>query len=146
MLLGGMLLLFCVLQLSPLKLQIAPRVEPWLGPLVGILGGLSGGVSSFFGPILVTYLMLLNLERDTFVASIALCYTVAGAALYVTLAGYQLLGWPELVVSTAALLPLWIGMLVGRRLRRRIAPERFRQLLIGVLLLIAVSLLIPMAP
>jgi uncharacterized membrane protein YfcA len=141
MLLGLMLMIFCVLQLSPLSLEIPPPAERWLSPLIGLISGFIGGMTSFFGPIPVTYLILLKLPKDEFVGTIALFYLVACSMLYVMLAAHRILTLDELLVSTLALIPVMIGLLLGRMLRRRISQENFRRALIAVLFALGLSLL-----
>jgi uncharacterized membrane protein YfcA len=141
MLLGSMLIIFCVLQLSPLSIHIPERAERWLSPLIGLASGFVGGMTSFFGPIPVTYLMLLRLPKDEFVGTIALFYLIACSMLYIMLAAHEILTLDELLVSALALLPVMVGLLLGRMLRRRISQETFRRALILVLCILGLSLL-----
>jgi uncharacterized membrane protein YfcA len=117
------------------------RAERWLSPLIGLASGFVGGMTSFFGPIPVTYLMLLKLPKDEFVGTIALFYLIACSMLYIMLAAHEILTLDELLVSTLALLPVMIGLLLGRMLRRHISQEMFRRALIVVLFMLGISLL-----
>lgn len=141
MLLGSMLIVFCVLQLSPVSLHIPARAERWLSPIIGLASGFVGGMTSFFGPIPVTYLILLKLPKDEFVGTIALFYLIACSMLYIMLAAHEILTLDELLVSALALVPVMAGLLLGRMLRRRISQEIFRRALIVVLFILGLSLL-----
>jgi uncharacterized membrane protein YfcA len=85
--------------------------------------------------------MLLRLPKDEFVGTIALFYLIASSMLYIMLAAHEILTLDELLVSTLALLPVMIGLLLGRMLRRHISQEMFRRALIVVLFMLGISLL-----
>jgi uncharacterized membrane protein YfcA len=52
------------------------------------------------------------------------------------------LGWPEAVLSIAALVPMFVGMSLGKRLRTRVSETAFRRMLLSFLVIIALMLLL----
>jgi len=121
--------------------NVPPRHERWMGPLVGFISGVLGGMSTLFGPPLALYVVGLRTTRDTFVKAISLLYLIA--ALSLTAGGIAqgstntaLLTW-----SAFAMIPVYIGMLIGRRIRSLIDPERFRLLVLGVVWLTGANLI-----
>lgn len=140
-LLGAAVLLFCATQLLPAPPRIPPRAEPWVSPLVGAAAGLIGGVSNFFGPPLIMYLSALRLERDAFVAAIALLFVCGGLPLYGGLAARGVLDAQVALLSAAGAAPMFVGVLLGRRVRMHIPPETFQRVLMAVLALIGLNLL-----
>ena len=139
---GFLLLFFCALQMIPGGLNLPAERELWANPVAGLAGGLIGGVSGIFS-LIASYLLMLDLNKEQFVGSIALIYLVAGAALYVVLATYasHSVNAATLAASALATVPLLAGMLLGRWLRRRIPPEQFRRLLIALLTAIGIVLI-----
>jgi hypothetical protein len=106
------------------------------------MSGALGGVSAAMGPLLITYLVALRLPREAFVGSISVLNLLGSLPLYVSLCWLGVLGWPEAVLSIAALVPMFAGMSLGKRLRTRVSETAFRRLLLSFLVLIALMLLL----
>lgn len=122
-------------------LAVPARHEPWLGPLVGLGAGVIGGMSTLFGPPLAIYVVGLRLPRDAFVKGISLVYLIAATTLILagTVEGAtnaRLLAW-----SALAMIPVYLGMLIGRSIRPWIDPERFRVMVLGVVWLTGANLI-----
>lgn len=126
-LLGGLLCLYGGASLARPLLPPPGRHERWLSPLVGLVnGGLSGLTGSFVVPG-VLYLQSLGLPRDAFVQAMGVLFAVSTVVLGIALAGHGRLPGELGALSTAALAPAILGMIVGQRLRRRLSEARFRQ-------------------
>jgi hypothetical protein len=108
------------------NLAIAPRTERWLGPVIGFAAGVIGGMSSLFGPILALYVVGLRLPRDVFVKAIALHYVTAASFLLLGGAAQGWAGPRVLLLSALGMVPVYVGMRIGIRIRKRVDPERFR--------------------
>jgi uncharacterized membrane protein YfcA len=93
------------------------------------------------GPLLITYLVALRLPRETFIGSISVIYLVGVLPLMAVMIWLDLLGLPEAILSTLALAPMFAGMAIGKRLRRRVSEPAFRRLLLGFLTTVAILLL-----
>lgn len=131
---GAFTLVFGTLSLLRPRLAIPPRLERWLGPPVGLLAGLIGGMSTLFGPVLALFIVGLKLPRDLFVKTVSILYTTAGAVLLIGGATHGTAGPADIALSTAAMVPVYGGMIVGQRLRNRLDAEKFQLLvLIAVL-------------
>jgi len=125
--LGAALASYGSLGFLPGRLEIGPRAERWLSPVVGLLtGGISGATGVFVIPA-VPYISSLRLEREQLIQAIGIHAFInplaIGAALMVRgqyPAGAALTGF-------VALLPAFVGMYAGQRLRRRLNPEVFRR-------------------
>jgi uncharacterized membrane protein YfcA len=139
--LGSLLLAFVLLQFLPLKLKVPKRREKAVDLLVGATAGLTGGLSSFYGPPLVMYLLLLKLPKEVFIPSIGTLYFIGGGTLYLALAAYDFLPWQILLASLAGLLPVYAGMDLGRRLRARLNEKIFFRAVLAVLAMIGGALI-----
>lgn len=117
------------------RIAVTPSAERWLAAPVGFVSGIIGGMSTLFGPILAVYVISLKLPRDAFVKCISVLYTVAAACLLVAGVSQKIAGAYELVLSTLAMIPVYAGMRVGRRIRDKTDPELFRKLVLGVVLI-----------
>lgn len=133
---GTVVVLIAVIQFMPFAIVIPARAERWSTPLVGIFSGLLGGVTSFLGPPMVMYLVALRIDKDQFVGTIALFYMVAAVPFYVGLGVNGYLGWFEFWASCGAALMIWLGVLIGQKLRARASGDLFRKLVLGMLIVI----------
>jgi uncharacterized membrane protein YfcA len=130
---GPLTIVLATASLLQPDLAIPPRAEKWLGPPVGLASGVIGGMSTFFGPLLTIYVVGLHLPRDTFVKAIGLLYIVAAGFMLVGAAAHGTTGPLLLALSLLGMLPVYLGMAIGQRIRHRIDPKLFRLLVLGVI-------------
>jgi uncharacterized membrane protein YfcA len=121
--------------------QIPRDKERWVGAMVGTLSGMLGGVSSLMGPILISYMMSLKLQRDEFVGCISVIYLNAAWPLYMAMYGFGRMELMDLGYSFLALVPMALGLKTGQKLRHRLSEDAFRKVLLAFLVLVA-SLLV----
>jgi uncharacterized membrane protein YfcA len=117
------------------NLAIPPRAERWLAAPVGLAAGVIGGMSTLFGLVLAVYVIGLKLPRDLFVKCISLLYTIAAFYIVVGAVSHGATGPVALLLSALSMIPVYAGMLIGRRIRDRTQPEMFRRLVLGTVLL-----------
>lgn len=122
-------------------LQVSASRERVAGVGVGLLSGLLGGVSSLTGPVIISYLMALQLRRDEFVGCISIIYLSGALPLYGAMLLYGRLGPTEMTGSLLALIPMAFGLLAGKSLRKHIDENRFRRMLLIFLFGLALLLL-----
>jgi uncharacterized membrane protein YfcA len=141
-LVGVAVIVFAIMQGSRFRLQLPDAMVKPAGLFFGGASGLIGGISSFFGPMLITYLISVRgLDKNQFVSSISFLYVSAVVPWTIMLYLYGILDGPVLTYSTLATIPVTLGLLIGQRVRRHISDARFRYLIIGILLVSAVSML-----
>jgi hypothetical protein len=122
--------------------QVSRDQERWMGPLVGAIAGVMAGVSSLTGPILITYLLALQLRRDEFIGSISIIYLFGSIPMYATMMWYDRFGVAEVGLSCLALIPMFLGLRLGRVLRHMLSEAVFRRLLFGLLTVLSVLLVL----
>lgn len=138
---GTALVLTAALLLAQPQVRLGHQAERWAGPFVGLFAGLLGGMSGMFGPPLIVFLVGLGLSADAFVKHISILFLASSATLLLTLGGTGTMSPVDFVVSCAAMLPIQIGILIGRWLRGRCPPSLFRVLVLCVLLLGGLNML-----
>jgi len=139
---GIAVIAFAILQGSHYRLHLADRVVRPAGLFFGGASGLIGGVCSFFGPMLIVYLISIKgLSKNQFVSSISFLYVSAVVPWAITLYLYGILDQRLLIYSALATIPVTIGLLIGQRIRGHISEERFSYLIIGILVVSGVSML-----
>jgi uncharacterized membrane protein YfcA len=122
--------------------DIPKKTELWLGPVVGAIAGAMGGASSLTGPILITYLMALRLDRDDFVGSISIIYLLGSIPMYAAMLIWGRFGLDDVAWSCAGLAPMYLGLRLGATLRKRLSEEGFRRILMGFLIFLAILLVL----
>ncbi|MEW6254396.1 MAG: sulfite exporter TauE/SafE family protein [Pseudomonadota bacterium] len=127
-LLGATLLVYGLFGLGRLNFHTPIAAEPWLSPLIGFASGVLTGTTGVTVMPVAPYLQSLGLDREDLVQSLGLAFTLSTLALAVTLSldfsaltdGYLALA------SLGALVPSFIGMEIGRRLRLAVSQDTFR--------------------
>jgi uncharacterized membrane protein YfcA len=141
-LVGAAVIAFALLQGSRFRLHLPDRLVKPAGVLFGGASGLIGGVSSFFGPMLITYLISIrDLDKNQFVSSISFLYVSAVVPWALTLYIFDILDQRLLLYSALATLPVTLGLLGGQRMGKHISEARFQKLIIVVLIISGSSML-----
>ena len=134
--LGAALIVYAVLGLCAVRMAVPPHVEPWLGPLTGAASGLVTGATGVSGVPAAIYLNGLGLDKDELIQALGITFTVAMLALAAGLWRHGMFQSAIVGVSTLALVPALLGMLVGQWIRQRISAAMFRTcFFVGLLLL-----------
>ena len=141
LILGTIVAIFAALLHRSLVLPVSPQAEPWAAPVIGAASGLVGGLSMLFGPVYAMYLAGLKLDKEHFVAVIALSNVWATIVLAASMARFDLFGGTDFVASLFALIPSFAGLAIGQWLRGYINEDLFRKTLAGVLFLIGLNLI-----
>ena len=125
-LLGVLLLAYSVLSLTRPAIAIPRAWERWAGPVLGSANGVLTGMTGSFVVPGVLYLQALALPRDVLVQAMGVLFTLSTVALALCLRGRDLLSADLGLISTAAVVPALLGMVIGQRVRGRLSEARFR--------------------
>ncbi|UUX95300.1 sulfite exporter TauE/SafE family protein [Aquabacterium sp. J223] len=142
MVLAGCVLLAVLLLSLQLRLTVPPERERWWSLGVGLASGLMGGMSALTGPLVITYLQALRLSREMFVRSVSGIYLASAIPLYAALAVQGRVSLQDLGWSTAALVPVGLGLAIGQWLRGGFSERTFRHAILAFLTLVSLSLLV----
>ena len=139
---GISVIVFALLQGSRHRFYLSDSMVKPAGVVFGTLSGLIGGISSFFGPMLVVYLLSIrDLAKNQFVSSISFLYVGAVVPWAINLYLFGILDRVTLIYSVIATLPIILGLVIGQKIRGRISEERFKILIISILLVSGASML-----
>jgi uncharacterized protein len=106
-------------------IALGPRTEAWASPVIGAFSGFFGGISSFYGPLLMLYLVWLRLTKREFVAAVSLMFFVGSAALAIGLLGFGISSPHDLIFSAVACIPVFIGLWFGQKVHVVLDERRF---------------------
>jgi len=98
-------------------------------------------LTGFIGIPSIPYLSALRLEKDHFVTAVCLLLLSGGITLSILLNRMGFLTLDELVLSALGLVPLFIGLSLGQRLRRRISQELISRAILVLLGFVGVSMI-----
>ena len=140
--LGVVLIVYGLFALKTPNLTMPPRLEKPLAPITGLATGIVNGLTgSQLMPVL-PYMLSLHLDRDRFVQAINCSFSSSSIVMAIGLSKIGLMNAETALVSAIVVIPVWVGLKLGGKIRRRLAPEMFRLLVIYMLMASGVLLLI----
>jgi hypothetical protein len=109
-----------------------------VGVVTGAVNGLTG---SQIMPIL-PYLMALPITKDQLVQAINTSFTLSSIIMLAGLNRLGLVSMEVVVVSVAGLVPVFLGIHIGGRVRRRLPEAAFRRIVFALVGVLGVGLVI----
>ena len=140
-LLGILLAAYAVQGLAGVGISVPVPSQVWAGPVFGTINGILTGMTGSFVVPGVLYLQAIGLGRDALVQAMGMLFTVSTLALALSLGGHGLLDGELGLLSTAALLPAFLGMALGQSVRRRLSEARFRRVFFLAVLALGIYIL-----
>ncbi|MGE0845649.1 MAG: sulfite exporter TauE/SafE family protein [Flavobacteriaceae bacterium] len=138
---GIVLITYSTVSLAGFQVPPPGRHEKWMTPLFGAVSGVINGLTASYVVPGILYLQALGLPRDRFVQGLGIVLCSGGAALALALGGNGLITRELGLMSLFALLPTFAGLLVGRRIRRRLSEQAFRRVFFLFLLALGVYII-----
>ncbi len=131
--LGGLLVIYGIFEITGKTFKIPLRWEIVMAPLFGVVNGvLTGLTGTLFIPGII-YLRALGLLRDQLVQAMGLLFAVSTASLGLCLHNIGEINKGLWGISVAALAPTLLGMYVGHRCRRYLSENFFRKIFLAAL-------------
>lgn len=119
-------------RLPTLSRSMASRISPLIGLLCGTLQGAAGAA----GPLTTSYLISIDLPRESFLFAIIFLFSITDFTQFFTLQALHLTTLPVFAASVGILVLVFIGMGLGFKIQSRINDVVFKR---GVLLMLAVA-------
>ena len=139
--LGGVLIAYAGYALMRPGLRVPGRAERPLGPAVGFLTGTVNGLTGSQVMPVLPYLMGLGLDPQRFVQAINISFTLSSLVMIAGLSGIGLMTPQVALLSAVGLVPVFLGVTVGARVRRLLSPEAFRRVVLGLLAVLGLILM-----
>ncbi|MGH2377247.1 MAG: TSUP family transporter [Candidatus Limnocylindria bacterium] len=140
-LISAMVALFLLRGERLLGIDPAARRARFAGPVVGLIGGGLQGSTSIASPIVGGYFHTRRLAAADFVVILAALFQLNSLVQIGGFLAYDLLTPELLALGIVGVVPTLIGLIAGIELRGRISAERFRQLIVVMLVLSVANLL-----
>lgn len=143
--LGVVLVLYVAFALSSSKARLhfteaqSRRFEPLVGAATGFVNGLTG---SQVMPVVPYLLSIQDLPRERFVHASNQSFTLSSVMMFIGLGTHGLMSVPVVVASTFGLILVALGVRIGQRISRYLAPQAFRTAVLIVLATLGISLVL----
>ena len=140
--LGVLIVLYVVQALAKPDFVLQPRIAQAVQVPVGLLNGVLTGFTGSQVMPLMPYMLSLKMAPDRFVQAVNIAVITASAFLGVGLFATGVMSAPELGLSVLAVIPALGGVQLGNWARQHIPAQQARSLILGVMLVIALSLIL----
>lgn len=120
--------------------KIKPILEKKITIILGLFSGIIGGLSSMYAPLIISYLVSVNLEKEFFIRTVATMYFIGSLILYPFFIYNELGTMFDLLISLFLIVPALTGQYLGTKIRYRISNEVFRKITFLILFVIGLSL------
>ncbi|MBL4751145.1 MAG: sulfite exporter TauE/SafE family protein [Amylibacter sp.] len=121
--------------------EISAKYDKVAQITAGIIGGILGGLTAIWGPPLAIYLMAHRMEKEQFIQTLGVMFSIQSVFL---LAGFIVSGEltaPLAITGAALLVPTFIGMYLGEKLRKRMDTVQFTKVFLCVFLVLGLNLI-----
>ncbi len=109
--------------------------------LFGLAAGVLGGLTNVMAPVLIIYALESDYSKRELIQASNLCFMSGKLMQLILFSAHGSFSSQELTVSTFMILFVALALFIGVRIRRRIHPEKYMQILRGFLLVLAIGLL-----
>jgi uncharacterized membrane protein YfcA len=137
---GVILICIVFLMLFSPRFVVPDAYERYLSPIVGLIGGILGGLAALPGPFVFVDILALGIFKDRFVQYSSMFLVVAATLMTITLGSMGTIRWRDALVSTLAVVPIFVGIKIGAGLRTLGSPPLFRTLILGVVMISGLNL------
>ncbi len=140
--LGLVLVSYAAWALNQKRFSLSSSAARLLKIPVGLATGLVNGLTGSQVMPVLPYLISLNLNKNLFVQSINIHFTISSLVMLAGLAGLGFLTRSLLLIALAGVLPVALGIKLGGLFRRRLSQEVYRRLVLVFLILVGLKLLL----
>jgi uncharacterized membrane protein YfcA len=142
MVLGIMLCLYAAYSLFAPRLPEPGRRERWLSPIAGATGGLFFGMAGIYIVPGLLYMETLRMPRDQFVQALGVTFLTISTTLAIAMTSHALVTWNLALLSVLGLVPVFLGLWAGRRVRHRISEAFYRKLFFVALFVTGIYMIV----
>ncbi len=136
---GILVVAFSVATTFGFTIDIPARRERAVSLVLGFFAGILGALTTANGPIFVTYLVSLKVDRDMFRAALGMLFLVSGMLVASSLLVVGILDLGRLIVALVSIPAALFGMWIGDHLGRRLGGRVFRGAVLAALFILGVN-------
>ena len=140
-LLGLLLVIYSLVNLTGFHFKISTPHETWLGLVMGTMNGVFTGMTGSSVVPGVMYLQAIGLPRDMLIQAMGMLFMLSTLALAIALQQAEILTIENGMLSIAALVPGFIGMFFGQKVRQNLSELVFRKVFFVSLLAMGIYII-----
>lgn len=135
-LLGVLMIFYALLCLVRLQITISRKYRFSAGLLIGLLNGIVTGMTGSYVIPGVIYLQGIGLTKDRLIQGMGMLFCSLTISLMIAMSGNNLLTLNLGVLSAFAVVPTFVGMMIGQIIRKGLSEELFRKVFLIALLML----------
>jgi len=134
--LGLVMALYALLALFAWRPVVPRAAEPWANPLMGLATGAVTGITGIAAVPFLPYMQSLQISKNELIQGLGILFVCITAALAAALVQQNVFDTANLIGGLAAIVPTFVGVWIGQKVRHAASPETFRKIfLYGMLAL-----------
>ena len=138
---GGTIVLSALINYFGFKINSSLLLNTSFSLLYGLFAGVIGGMTTIVGPLIVIYLVSLNLKKQIFSELVSLSVFSCLAPLYGIFFIYQEVTINDFLVSAAFAIPAILMQILGFKIRTIIPQNTFKNVTLFILIIIGLIVL-----
>ncbi|MDP4594786.1 MAG: sulfite exporter TauE/SafE family protein [Beijerinckiaceae bacterium] len=140
--LGLVLVVYGIYALTQPAIKLPPHLERPLQPPVGLLNGFVNGLTGSQIFPLPPFLLTLDLKSNQFTQTNNIAFTLSSLIMMAGLTQIGFMTKAIFVLSVFGIVPTYIGVMLGGKVRARLDVETFRKLVLLVLMALGLVLVV----
>ena len=138
---GLTIILSAITNFYGLKINENLLTNKWFSLSYGLFAGLIGGMTTIVGPLIVIYLVSLNLKKQLFSEMVSLSVFSCLAPLYGIFFVYQNVTLNDFIISALISIPAILMQILGFKIRDMIPQKTFKNITLSILVIIGILVL-----
>ncbi len=138
---GLTIVLSAITNFYGLKINQGLLLNRWFSLLYGLFAGLIGGMTTIVGPLIVIYLVSLNLKKELFSEMVSLSVFSCLAPLYGIFFIYQEVTLNDFIISALISIPAVLMQILGFKIRNITPQKTFKNITLFILVIIGLLVL-----
>ncbi len=141
-LLGLPITVIAILQLWGWKPKLSENYRKPGEYITGIIAGLGGGFAGVWAPLVVTYLLSLDITKRENILAQGVIYFAGSIILIIAHLNTEILNYQTIPTSVVLVVPAIVGLFIGIKVQNELNSDRFRQFVQVILVLAGMNLIV----
>lgn len=137
---AGMMLVYVLLFVSRPDFRLPKAATRVLSPIVGLAAGVLQGATGLSGPVLITYLHSLRMDKGAYIFSLTFLFQIYAVIHAVSIAILGLFTTERLVYGLISLIPILTMLRFGAAVSKKLTARTFEYVVVTVMAVSAVRL------
>lgn len=131
-----------ILFLTNIKYTLSSYKSPLIQILIGSINGVIIGMTSIYTMPLIFLLQSLRYNKDTTVQFLGIAFFLYPIAQLLSFTNLNLISLEIVKISFLALIPIFLGLYIGQKIRKKISESLFQKFFFCMLLMMSLIIII----